>query len=164
MNLDSFHKLYVHELKDLYSAESQILDALPKMIETASNNQLKEGFEHHLRQTKTHLERLETIFKELEFEPGGHKCSGMEGLLKEAEDLMKEEMPDEVKDAALVAASQRVEHYEMAGYGTAAAFAEKLGHYKQADILIQTLEEEAMADRRLSRVASRALNFLALTS
>lgn len=164
MNLDSLHKLYVHELKDLYSAENQLIEALPKMIEAASNNQLVEGFEHHLRQTKVHVERLETIFKELDFEPGGHKCAGMEGLLKEAEGLIKEEMPAEVKDAALVGASQRVEHYEMAGYGTAAAYAEKLGHYKQADILTQTLEEEAITDRRLSRVASRALNFLAMNA
>lgn len=164
MNIDSLEKLYVHELKDLYSAETQLLDALPAMARAATNDELKAGFEEHLKQTKEHVKRLETIFSKLDYEPGGHKCNGMEGLLKEGKDVLKEDMPAEVRDAALVGAAQRVEHYEMAGYGTACAFAEKLGYQDHADLLIQTLDEEGATDRKLSRMAMRNLNFLATTA
>lgn len=164
MNIDSLEKLYVHELKDLYSAETQLLDALPAMAEAATNEDLKAGFEEHLKQTKEHVKRLEKIFSKLEYEPGGHKCNGMEGLLKEGTQLLKDDMPAEVRDAALVGAAQRVEHYEMAGYGTASAFAEKLGYQDHADLLIQTLDEEGATDRKLSRLAMRNLNFLATTA
>lgn len=164
MNIDSLEKLYVHELKDLYSAETQLLDALPKMVEAASNEELKAGFQQHLKETKEHVARLESIFKTLDFQPGGHKCNGMEGLITEGEEVIKEDMPDEVRDAALVAAAQRVEHYEMAGYGVAATYAEKLGHQDHADLLTQTLEEEGATDRKLSRLATRCLNFFALTA
>ena len=164
MNIDSLEKLYVHELKDLYSAETQLLEALPKMAAAASHDELKAGFEEHLKQTKQHVARLEAIFKTLDFEPGGHKCNGMEGLIAEGEEILKEDMPGEVRDAALVAAAQRVEHYEMAGYGVASTYAEKLGHKDHADLLTETLEEEGATDRKLSRLATRCLNFFALTA
>lgn len=164
MNIDSLEKLYVHELKDLYSAETQLLEALPKMAAAASHDELKAGFEEHLKQTKQHVARLESIFKTLDFEPGGHKCNGMEGLIAEGEEILKEDMPGEVRDAALVAAAQRVEHYEMAGYGVASTYAEKLGHKDHADLLTETLEEEGATDRKLSRLATRCLNFFALTA
>lgn len=164
MNIDSFEKLYVHELKDLYSAETQLLEALPKMAQAASHEELKAGFQQHLKETKEHVARLEKIFKSLDFKPGGHKCNGMEGLIKEGEEIIKEDMPADVRDAALVAAAQRVEHYEIAGYGVAAAYAEKLGHQEHADLLVETLEEEGLTDRKLSRLATRSLNFFALAA
>ncbi|MAT68786.1 MAG: hypothetical protein CMJ58_04615 [Planctomycetaceae bacterium] len=164
MNLDSLEKLYVHELKDLYSAESQLLDALPKMAEAAHDDTLKQAFESHLQETREHRSRLEQIFKSLEFQPGGHKCAAMEGLIKEGSELLEQETEPQVLDAALIAAAQRVEHYEMAGYGSACAYAEKLGKYDHADILQKTLDEEGAADRKLSRIAHRAVNFKALTA
>lgn len=164
MKLDSLHKLYIHELKDLYSAESQLLEAIPKMEAAATDGSLKQAFKSHLEETKNHLTRLTGIFKRLEFEPGGHKCAAMEGLIKEGESLIKEEPPSKVLDAALVGAAQRVEHYEMAGYGTARAYAEKLGEHQAADELQQTLNEEGHANQRLTRLAERSLNFLAMTS
>lgn len=162
MNLDSLDKLYVHELKDLYSAETQLLDALPKMAKAATSSELQEAFEAHLKETKQHVSRLEKLFEDLDFSPKGHKCEGMAGLLKEGESVLSGDADPEVRDAALIAAAQRVEHYEMAGYGTAAAFAEKIGRRGDADVLYQTLEEEGHADRKLSRLASRVINFKAL--
>lgn len=164
MNLDNLEKLYVHELKDLYSAESQLIDALPKMAEAADDDSLKKALKDHLQQTKEHRKRLETIFQSLDYAPGGHKCKAMEGLITECEEAIKEIDEPVVRDAALVGAAQRVEHYEIAGYGTAATFAEKLGHYEHADLLHKTLDEEGAADRSLSRLATRALNFKALTA
>jgi len=163
MKLDSLHKLYIQELKDLYSAESQLLEALPKMESAATDASLKEAFQSHLKETHEHLNRLTAIFKALEFEPGGHKCVAMEGLIKEGEELIKSDSPPKVLDAALVGAAQRVEHYEMAGYGTARAYAEKLGEHKAADVLQQTLNEEGHANQALTRLAERSLNFLAMT-
>lgn len=162
MKLDSLQKLYVHELKDLYSAEQQILEALPKMVEAASDKELKNAFAHHLSETKKHVARLDLIFKDLDFEPTGHKCNGMEGLLKEGEELLKSDVERRVLDAAMVAAAQRVEHYEMAGYGTARAYAEKLGEHEAADILQETLDEEGQANKKLTRLAERNLNFFAM--
>lgn len=162
MKLDSLEKLYIHELKDLYSAEQQLVEALPKMVEAANDQELKEAFSSHLKETKTHVKRLETIFKSTEFEPKGHKCGAMEGLIEEGEELIKSEIEPRVLDAALVAAAQRVEHYEMAGYGTARAYAEKLGHRDAADILQETLNEEGAANQKLTRMAERSLNFLAM--
>ncbi|NND97738.1 MAG: ferritin-like domain-containing protein [Pirellulaceae bacterium] len=164
MKLDSLKKLYVHELKDLYSAETQLLDALPKMAQAASDDNLKRAFNDHLEETRNHIQRLETVFASLEFHPGGHKCAAMEGLIEEASDLLKEDIEPEVLDAALIAASQRVEHYEMAGYGTARTYAEKLGDYKAADLLQSTLDEEGAADKKLSRLAERHINFEAMTA
>lgn len=163
LKLDSLEKLFVHELKDLYSAETQLLEALPKMEKAASHQELKSAFASHLKETKNHVERLESIFKSLEFEPGGHKCAGMEGLIKEGEGFINSDIDPQVLDAALVSAAQRVEHYEMAGYGTARTYAEKLGNYKAADMLQKTLNEEGHADQTLTRLAERNLNFSAMS-
>lgn len=162
MKLESLKKLFIHELKDLYSAESQLVKALPRMIDNATDDELKQLFKIHLGETKKQIERLEKIFQSYEFQPGGHKCKGMEGLIKEGEDLLKAEIAEEVLDAALIAAAQRVEHYEMAGYGTARAFAEKLGDSAAAGLLQETLDEEASADEKLSRLAEKNINFEAL--
>lgn len=162
MKLDSLEKLYIHELKDLHSAENQLLEALPKMEQAATNKDLKKAFADHLKETKSHVTRLETIFKKMDFKPGGHKCAAMQGLIKEGEGLIKSDVEPSVLDAALVAAAQRVEHYEMAGYGTARAYAEKLGKHDQADLLQKTLNEEGHANQSLTRLAERNLNFLAM--
>lgn len=161
MNLDSLKKLYVHELKDLHSAERQILDALPAMAEAAKDDGLKQAFKDHMTETEEHISRLETIFKGLKFEPGGHHCKGMEGLISEGKDMLKSDVDKDVQDAGLIAAAQRVEHYEMAGYGVARTYAEKLGEFDAADLLQKTLDEEGAADRKLSRLAERRINFLA---
>ncbi|XZE45176.1 ferritin-like domain-containing protein [Pirellulaceae bacterium SH467] len=162
MKLDSLEKLYVHELKDLYSAENQLLEALPRMEKAATDKDLKAALADHLKQTRMHVKRLESIFAGLDYQPGGHKCSGMEGLIKEGESLLEGDADSNVLDAALVAASQRVEHYEMAGYGTARAYAEKLGRQKDADLLQETLNEEGLCNQALTRLAERRLNFMAM--
>lgn len=162
MKLESLKKLYVHELKDLYSAENQFHKALGKMAEKASNEDLAQAFRDHQKQTKTQIERLEKIFEGLEFSPSGEHCDGAEGLVKEAEGLMKQDIDPAVLDAGLIGAAQRVEHYEMAGYGTARAFAEKLGEREAADLLQLTLDEEAQTDEKLTRLAERSLNFQAM--
>jgi ferritin-like metal-binding protein YciE len=164
MNLDSLEKLYIHELKDLYSAEKQLVSALPKVVEACSDKDLKKAFQHHLKETERHVKRLEKIFSRIDASPKGHKCAGMEGLLKEADELLQEDMPAEVLDAALIAAAQRVEHYEMAGYGTARTYAEKLGDHAAADLLQETLNEEGLADQKLTRLALRNINFEALVT
>jgi ferritin-like metal-binding protein YciE len=164
MKLDSLEKLYVHELKDLYSAEKQLLEALPKLQAAANDAELKTAFKDHLKTTQSHITRLEKIFEGMEFKPGRHKCDGMEGLLKEGENLLEDDMDPKVRDAALVAAAQRCEHYEMAGYGTARAYAEKLGRQADADVLQQTLNEEGLCNQSLTRLAERRLNFLAMKS
>ena len=166
MKLDSLRKLFVHELKDLYSAENQLVDALPKMAKAASDEQLKEAFHEHLKETRGQIKRLEKIFSTLEFEPGGQRGDAMEGLIEEGEEILKEkdEMEPAVLDAALIAAAQRVEHYEMAGYGTARTYAEKLGEKEAADLLRETLEEEGAADRKLTKLAERSINFEAMAS
>ncbi|QDU91740.1 hypothetical protein Pla175_51710 [Pirellulimonas nuda] len=162
MKLDSLEKLYVHELKDLYSAETQLLEALPKMEAAATDKGLKQAFSDHLKETRGHVARLESLFKKLDFAPGGHRCAGMEGLIKEGAELLKADAPAKVLDAALISAAQRVEHYEMAGYGAARAYADKLGHHDAADELQKTLDEEGHADRALSRLAERSINALAM--
>ena len=164
MNIDSLEKLYIHELKDLYSAEKQLVAALPKVVEACTDKDLKKAFASHLKETEQHVKRLEKIFTRLDASPKGHKCAGMEGLLKEASEMMQEEMPPEVMDAALISAAQRVEHYEMAGYGTARTYAEKLGDIAAADILQETLNEEGLADQKLTRLALRNINFEALAA
>lgn len=161
MKKENLHKLFVHELKDLYSAENQLTDALPKMAEKAGHADLKQAFTDHLEETRGQIKRLEAIFDDLDFEPGGSHCVGMEGLLKEGKDALEVEDPD-VRDAALIAAAQRVEHYEIAGYGVASSYAEKLGHTKAANLLYETLEQEGKADRLLSRLAERSINFEAM--
>jgi ferritin-like metal-binding protein YciE len=154
----------VHELKDLYSAETQLVEELPGMADKASDSDLKKAFRAHLEETKRHRSRLEQIFKDLEFSPGGHRCEGIAGLIKEARELTRDVTDAEVLDAALIAAAQRVEHYEMAGYGVARAYAEKLGDYAAADLLQQSLDEEGAADRKLTTLALRRINFEAATA
>jgi len=151
----SLQDLYVDELRDLYNAETQLVKALPKMAKAAANNQLRQAFEEHLRQTSEHVSRLEQIFELLEEKASGKKCLGMEGLVKEGSETMKEDYPEEVKDAAIIGAAQRVEHYEMAGYGTARAFAELLGEDEHVTLLEQTLEEEKQADEKLTQLAEQ---------
>lgn len=161
MALENLHDLFVQELKDLYSAENQILKALPKMVEAANSEELAQAFAHHLQETEGHVQRIETIFRDLDGSPRGKKCAGMEGLLKEGKEVMSEEAADAVMDAALIGAAQRVEHYEMAGYGTARDHAQKLGLYQAADLLQQTLDEEGAADRKLTEIADSSINELA---
>jgi ferritin-like metal-binding protein YciE len=158
MKIKDLHTLLVHELKDLYSAETQLIDALPKMKDAANTDELKQAFADHLDMTKTHRDRLVDIFKELDFEPGGHHCNGMEGLIKEGKDMIEEDAPDDVKDAGLIAAAQRCEHYEMAGYGCARTFARLLGHNDMADTLQTTLDEEGKTDELLTRIAENSIN------
>jgi ferritin-like metal-binding protein YciE len=153
MTNDALRELYVDELKDLYSAETQLVKALPKMAKAASSDELRAAFEEHLEQTKGQAQRLEQIFEMLEENPKGKKCVGMEGLVKEASEMMQEDYEDEVMDAGLIGAAQRVEHYEIAAYGTARAFAEVLGEQEQASLLSETLEEEKETDQKLNELA-----------
>ena len=151
----TFKKLYVDELKDLYSAENQLVKALPKMAKAASSDELRQGFEDHLKQTKQHVERLDEIFRSLDESPKGKKCAAMEGLIKEGTEVMEEDFEDAVLDAALIGAAQRVEHYEMAAYGTVCEFAKVLGETKHASLLEKTLEEERQTDEKLTKLAKK---------
>lgn len=155
MQKDSLRELYVNELKDLYSAETQMVKALPKLAKAASNAELRQGFEEHLRQTSEHVSRLEQIFEMLGEKPTGKKCLGMEGLVKEGAETMSEDYEEALMDAALIGAAQRVEHYEIAGYGTVRAFAELLGENEHVSLLEQTLEEEKQTDKKLSQLAEQ---------
>jgi len=155
MRKNSLRQLYVDELKDLYSAETQMVKALPKLAKASSNAELRQAFEEHLRQTSEQVSRLEEIFEMLEEKPTGKKCLGMEGLVKEGSETMKEEYGDGLMDAALIGAAQRVEHYEIAGYGTARAFAELLDEPDQVVLLQQTLQEEKQADDKLTQLAEQ---------
>jgi ferritin-like metal-binding protein YciE len=145
-------ELYIDELKDLYNAENQLLKALPKMAKAATSEDLSAGFEEHLEQTKGHVQRLEAIFKQLGESPKGKKCKGMEGLIEEGSEAI-EEYDGQLLDAALIGAAQRVEHYEMAGYGTVIAFAEELGETEHVELLNETLEEEKQTDEKLTDLA-----------
>ena len=158
MALDSLHALYVEQLKDLYSAEHQILQALPKMAEKAQHAELRKGFELHVRQTQDHVRRLEQIFSALGERPGGVTCEGMKGLLKEGEKTMKERADSDVLDAALIADAQRVEHYEIAGYGCVRTYARMLGLTDDVRQLQQTLDEEGATDEKLTQLAERVVN------
>lgn len=162
MKLDSLEKLLVLELKDLYSAEKQLVEALPQMAKSAKHAELVAAFEGHLAETKTHVTRLEAIFDQLTYAPGGHRCVAMEALIEEGNEMIEADAEDEVRDAGLIAAAQRVEHYEISAYGTAVALATKLGMHEAAEILRQTLEEEGRTDRDLSHLAERVVNFKAL--
>jgi ferritin-like metal-binding protein YciE len=153
MQRESLRKLYINELKDLYNAETQLVKALPKMAKASSNAELRQGFEEHLRQTSEHVSRLEQIFDMLGEKATGKKCLGMEGLVKEGAETMSEDYEDAVMDAAIIGAAQRVEHYEIAGYGTVRAFAELLGENEHVSLLEQTLEEEKQTDEKLSQLA-----------
>ena len=155
MQANSLRDLYVAELRDLYNAETQLVKALPKMAKASSNAELRQGFEEHLRQTSEHVSRLEQIFDMLGVKPTGKKCLGMEGLVKEGAETMKEDYEEALMDAAIIGAAQRVEHYEIAGYGTVRAFAELLGENEHVSLLEQTLKEEKQTDDKLTQLAEQ---------
>ena len=150
--------LFEHQLKDLYSAETQLLKALPKMAENATDAKLKKTFEAHLEETKEHQQRLEEICKELEIKPTGETCKAMKGLIAEAEAFLKEDAEKEVRDAGLIADAQRIEHYEISGYGTVVRYAKELGYDSIAKKLQKTLDEEYKADEKLDKLAEGRLN------
>jgi ferritin-like metal-binding protein YciE len=155
MKMESLKELYVEELQDLYSAETQITKALPKMAKAATSPALRDAFESHLEETKEQIKRLDQIFENLGESSKGKPCEGMKGLLKEGGEWMKEDADPEVMDAGLIAAAQRVEHYEMAGYGTVRTYAELLGEDEAVALLETTLKEEKAADSKLSKVANK---------
>lgn len=155
MPQSELRELFVDELKDLYSAEKQLVKALPKMAKAASSEELKSAFAEHLEQTKGHVQRLEEIFEALEESPRGKKCAGMEGLIKEGEEAIQEDYEGAVKDAALIGAAQRVEHYEIAAYGTAKALAEVIGESEHASTLEETLDEEKETDEKLTSISEQ---------
>jgi len=150
--------LYTDLLKDLYSAEKQLVKALPKLAKNAQSPDLQKAFQEHLKQTEGHVERIERIFTELGGSPRGKKCVGMEGLVEEGNELMQEDTEPDVLDAGLIAAAQKVEHYEIASYGTARAWAQRLGYDKAARLLQETLEEESMANEKLTKIAESHVN------
>lgn len=150
---NSLRGLYIDELRDLYSAEKQLTKALPKMAKAATSEELSSGFTEHLEQTRGHVERLEQIFEALGERPTGKKCAGMEGLIGEGSEVIGEDFEDEVMDSALIGAAQRVEHYEIAAYGTVCAFAELLGETEHLSLLQQTLEEEKQTDEKLTELS-----------
>src|SRR5450432_4621841 len=153
MTNDSLKELYIDELRDIYSAESQLVKALPKLAKAATSEELSAAFEGHLEQTRGHVERLEQIFEMLEESPKGKKCAGMEGLVEEGSEVMKEGLEGAVLDAALIGAAQRVEHYEIAAYGTVIAFATTLGESDHVSLLEATLSEEKATDEKLTELS-----------
>ncbi|MEN3943211.1 ferritin-like domain-containing protein [Prosthecobacter sp. SYSU 5D2] len=161
MKLETLTDLYIHELKDLYSAEKQLIKALPKMAKAATNPKLKKGFEKHLEETKEHAVRLEKLLGSHKQTTRGPRCKGMEGLLKEGTEMIEEEADDEVRDAGLISAAQRVEHYEIAGYGCARTYAELLGDKAGLKVLQTTLDEEGATDKILTELALSEINIAA---
>lgn len=155
--ISSMEDLFVDQLRDLYNAEDQIIQALPQMAQAATSSDLKNAFQQHLDQTRGHKQRLERIFSDLGMNASGQKCEAMEGLLKEGQEALQISADSTVKDAALIAAAQRVEHYEMAGYGTVRTFADQLGHSEAKSLLQQTLNEEGEADKKLTSLAEGGL-------
>lgn len=162
MKLTNLSDLYVAELQDMYSAEKQLTRALPKMAKAASNPELRSALEEHLQVTQTQLERLETILGNLGKKPGKNKCEAMQGLVEEGKELIDMDGEDIIRDAGLIVAGQKVEHYEIASYGSLATFAKLLGREEDADLLGQTLEEEKEADQKLNQIAENGLNQQAL--
>lgn len=155
MKLDSLEDVFVHQLNDLYSAEDQLVEALPKMAEAASNDELKKAFQHHLEETRDHRDRIQEIFGQLGKRRSGEECKAMKGLIEEGDEVIETTGGHAAaKDAALIAAAQRVEHYEIAAYGTAKTLADELGHGDAKDLLDQTLDEEASADKLLTKIAT----------
>jgi ferritin-like metal-binding protein YciE len=152
--MDSLRELFVEQLRDIYSAENQLVKALPKMAKAASSSELRKAFEDHLEQTQEHVDRLETIFENLEEEPEGETCKGMAGLIAEGKEAIEDDSEDEVKDAWLIAAAQRVEHYEIAAYGTVKSMASQLDEEEAANLLEETLNEEKEADQLLTEISS----------
>lgn len=156
--MKNLQDLFEHQLKDLYSAESQLLKALPKMQKSASDEKLKKAFEKHTKETEEHKKRLEEVCEELGIKPTGEECKAMKGLIEEAESFIKEKADDDVKDAGLIAEAQRVEHYEISGYGTVIRYAKELGHDKIVKKLVKTLNEEYKTDEDLNKLAEGRLN------
>lgn len=151
-------ELYIDELRDLYDAENQLVKALPKMAKAAQSEELRSGFEEHLEQTRQHVQRLEQIFEELGEKPTGKKCKGMQGLVSEGKEMMEEDFEGALMDAALISAAQRVEHYEIAAYGTVRTYAKILGEQEAVSLLEETLEEEKETDEKLTEIAE-TINF-----
>jgi ferritin-like metal-binding protein YciE len=161
MKLNNLNDLFIHELQDIYNAEKQITKALPKMMKEASSSQLKKAFEMHLMETEKQIERLEQVFESIGKKASGEKCKAMEGIIKEAQDMMSENADPDVMDAALIASAQRVEHYEIAGYGTLCTYAKQLGHKEAFTLLHTTLEEEKATDLKLTDIAESKINIKA---
>jgi ferritin-like metal-binding protein YciE len=164
MKITTLDELIKDELKDIYSAETQLIKALPKMAQGAESKDLRAAFERHLEQTKVHAQRIEEICNDLKINPRGKSCAGMEGLIKEGEEVLNSDMGSEPKQAALIGAAQRVEHYEIAAYGTARAHARQLGYLKAFDLLTQTLDEEKDTDKKLTQLAENRVNVQAAMS
>ncbi len=162
MKLNTLHELYINELRDLYNAENQLLKALPKMAKGASSQELKNAFEKHLEQTETHVERLEQVFKELDEKPKGKICHGMKGLVEEGSEILGEEGEESVLDAGIIVAAQKVEHYEIAAYGSVRTFANLLGQNEAAELLQATLDEESETNELLNELAQGVVNPKAL--
>ncbi len=158
MKLKSLNDLLIHQLQDLYGAEQQLLKAMPKMLAKAQSAKLKKAFETHKTETENQVERLERVFKSMDIKAEAIKCKAMEGLLKEAEEMMGEDADPEVMDAGLIASAQRVEHYEIAGYGTASTYAKYLGHDEAFTLLQETLSEEKKTDELLTVIAESSVN------
>lgn len=153
MEINSLRELYIDQLRDLYDAENQLIKALPKMAKEASSDELRQSIEEHLEQTRAQAERLEQIFEQLGEKPKGKKCKGMQGLLDEGKETLEEDMEEDTKDAAIIAAAQRVEHYEISGYGTARTYANLLSENEAAELLEETLNEEKETDQKLTQLA-----------
>ena len=158
MEMESLQDLLIENLKDLYSAERQILKSGPKMARSIKSEELKMALQEHLQITEVQVERLEKIFKKLGEKPTGHHCKGMEGLLTENKELLEEDADDDVLAAGMIVGQQKVEHYEIAGYGSAVTFAKLLGDKETAELLAQTLDEEEEADKKLTQIAKRTIN------
>jgi ferritin-like metal-binding protein YciE len=158
MTITTLAELLEEELKDIYSAETQLLEALPKMAEAAQSRDLRAAFEKHLEQTRMHVRRIEEICSDLQLTPVGATCKGMQGLIQEGEEVIESAMDAEPKQAALIGAAQRVEHYEIAAYGTARAHARQLAYLKAFDLLTETLNEEKDADQTLTKLAENRVN------
>jgi len=162
MEMENLQDLFVEELRDLYNAENQLLKALPKMAKKASSPDLQNAFQTHLKETEGHVKRLEQIFDKMGKKPTGKKCKAMEGLIEEGKEMMSEDAEPEVLDAGLISAAQRVEHYEIAGYGTVRTYAKVLGDEQAAKLLQQTLDEEGATDKKLTQLAERSINVEAM--
>lgn len=161
MELNSFDDLFVEQLQDLYDAEQRIIKALPSMIDAAHSSELKSAFQQHLRETESQVQRLEQVFQILGQSAKAKTCEAMKGLIREGDEVVSATGDPDVKDAALIAAAQRIEHYEIAGYGTACTFARQLGQEDAANLLHQTLEEEFATDKKLTDLAKQSINIKA---
>jgi len=164
MTVTKLDELLEDELKDIYSAETQLIKTLPKMAQVADSNDLRAAFEQHLEQTRRHVQRIEQICSDLKITPQGKNCAGMEGLIKEGEEILQSDAEAETKEAALIGAVQRMEHYEISAYGTARAHARQLGYLKAIELLSQTLEEEKETDKKLTKIAVNRVNVKAAMS